>query len=110
MTLSGQFLFEKIPEQTPTIPDGLVPNQWTTAYTYTPSNALSTKTDARGVVTTYTYDSLNRLTQISYNVPSGVAATPTVTYNYDNNQSSATKGLLLSVTVGNVYSENYTYS
>jgi YD repeat-containing protein len=79
-------------------------------YTYTEFDAVATRMDARGAVTNYTYDDLHRLTQMSYNLPPGVAATPTVTYNYDNNQSSATNGLLLSVAVGSGYSESYTYS
>jgi RHS repeat-associated protein len=71
--------------------------------------------DARGAVTNYTYDTLNRLTQVSYQVPSGVASTPTVTYQYDTNQASATTGLLMSVLIGGGASnaggseENYTY-
>jgi RHS repeat-associated protein len=38
-----------------------------------------------------------------------VAATSTVTYNYDNVNGSETKGLLLSITVGSSYSETYAY-
>ncbi|MBI3650389.1 MAG: RHS repeat protein, partial [Acidobacteria bacterium] len=80
----GRMLFEKIPEQTATINDG-TGTYWTTKYVYTDFNAPSTKTDARGVVTTYTYDTMNRMTGISYNVSgaSGVAATPSVSYSYD---------------------------
>ncbi|MEW6128912.1 MAG: RHS repeat domain-containing protein [Acidobacteriota bacterium] len=104
-------LFEKIPEQTATINDG-TGTLWTMKYSYTDFGAVATRTDARGVITTYSYDTLNRLTSISYNTAgaSGVASTPTVTYNYDNNQTSIFKGLLLSVTVGTGYSETYTYS
>jgi len=40
----GRLLFEKIPEQTPTIADGGVPNQWTTAYAYTEFSADSRET------------------------------------------------------------------
>ena len=63
------------------------------------------------MITSYGYDTLNRLTSISYNTSSapGVASTPPVTYNYDNNQSSNTKGLLLSVSAGSGYSESYSY-
>jgi YD repeat-containing protein len=58
---------------------------WTTKYTYTTFDAISTRQDARGVVTTYGYDTLNRLTSISYNTSSapGVASTGNVTYTYD---------------------------
>lgn len=41
-------------------------------------NSLCQKTDARGVVTNYYYDSLNRLVGKSYTVPSGVAPMPNV--------------------------------
>jgi RHS repeat-associated protein len=107
---AGQLLYEKIPEQTATINDG-TGTYWTAKYSYNDFNLVATKTDARGVVTSYTYDTLNRLTQVSYNVgSSGVPATPTVNYNYDSVQTSATKGLLLSVTVGSNYTESYSYS
>ena len=36
-------------------------------------------------------------------------STPNVTYTYDNNQSSSTDGLLLSLSAGSGYSENYSY-
>src|SRR6185369_8702052 len=47
----------------------------------------------------------------SYNTngAAGVVSTPTVSYNYDTNQSSSTNGVLLSITVGTGYSENYVY-
>jgi YD repeat-containing protein len=106
----GHLLFERIPEMAATINDG-TGNYWSTKYTYTSFGAVDTKTDARGVITTYGYDTLNRLTSISYNTSGapGVTSTPTVTYNYDNNQSSTTKGLLLSVSAGSGYSESYSY-
>jgi YD repeat-containing protein len=106
----GHLLFERIPEMTATINDG-TGTYWSTKYTYTSFGAVDTKTDARGVITTYGYDSLNRLTSIGYNTSgaSGVASTPSVSYSYDNNQSSATKGLTLSVSVGSGYSESYSY-
>lgn len=103
----GRLLNEKIPEQ-----DGT----WSCGYTYTDFNAVATKTDARGVVTTYSYDDLHRLTGISYNTSgaSGVATTPAVTYVYDTTTSSATEGLMLSVRVGGLasaggYEEIYGY-
>jgi len=47
------------------------------------------------------YDNLNRLTSISYNTSgaTGVAATNNVAYTYDTSQTSATNGLLLSITM-----------
>ena len=111
----GRLLFEKIPEQSATINDGSG-TYWTCKYTYTDYNSVATKTDARGVVTSYTYDDLHRLTGVSYNVSgaSGVASTPSVTYSYDTGSSSATKGLVLSVLTGGAassggYEENYSY-
>ncbi len=55
------------------------------------------------------YDTLHRMISISYNTVSGVTTAPTMTYNFDNNQSSSTKGLLLSMSVGSGYSESYSY-
>src|SRR6185503_8781074 len=83
----GHLLFERIPEMTATINDG-TGTYWTTKYTYTSFGAVATKTDARGVIITYGYDNLNRLTSISYNTNGapGVASAPSVTYNYDTNQ------------------------
>ena len=75
-------------------------------------HALATKTDARGVITTYTYDTMNRVTGISYNTSgaSNVASTGGVTMSYDTSQTSATNGLLLSTSVGSNYSESYNYN
>ncbi len=69
------------------------------------------RTDARGVLTSYTYDNLNRLSTISYNVgTSGVTATPSVTLTYDQGGSAAyALGRLTSMTDG-VGSETYTYN
>jgi RHS repeat-associated protein len=110
----GRLLYERIPEQGATIWDG-VSAMWSCKYTWTDFNAVATRMDARGAVTNYTYDTLNRLTQVSYSVPSGVASTPTVVYQYDNNQASATTGLLMSVLIGGGATnaggseENYSY-
>jgi RHS repeat-associated protein len=115
----GHLLFERIPEQTATINDGSG-TYWTTKYTYTDWGVVSTRQDARGVVTTYNYDTLHQLTSISYNIASapGVAETPGVTWNYAypgtcdttaHTASGNTKGLLLSVGVGSFYSESYAY-
>lgn len=48
-----------------------------TTYTYKDFGAVYQRTDPRGIVTTYGYDTLNRLTQTSYS-----DQTPTVTYTY----------------------------
>lgn len=105
----GRLLFERIPEMSATINDG-TGTYWSMKYTYTDWSGVATKQDARGVVTTYGYDTLHRLISVSYNTVSGVTTAPTQTYNYDNVQTSATKGLLLSISVGSGYLETYNYS
>jgi len=79
-------------------------------YQYNSYGSVTQRTDARGVVTSYTYDSaLNRLTQVSYNVGStGVPATPMVTYAYGTAASSYNNGRLITMTDG-LGSESYTY-
>ena len=97
----GNLVYERVPEETATINDG-TGTLWTKKYTYTSFGDVATRTDARGVVTSYNYDSLNRLTAISYdttNAP-GVTATPSVIYTYDLSPTSLTKGLLLSLSIG----------
>ncbi|HKQ05770.1 MAG TPA: RHS repeat-associated core domain-containing protein [Blastocatellia bacterium] len=96
---------EKIPEQG----DPTQANQWTTTYTYTDFDQVATRTDARGVVTSYAYDTLNRLTQMSYNTVSGVMTAPTVTYNYDSYNGTTANGKLVRVAVGTDYEERYTF-
>ncbi|HWX43144.1 MAG TPA: RHS repeat-associated core domain-containing protein [Blastocatellia bacterium] len=104
-----RLLYEQIPEQSATINDG-TGAMWSCAYTYTNFDAVATKTDARGVVITYGYDSLNRLSSVSYDTSHapGVASTPNVTYNYDMSTTGTTRGLLLSVTMG-TFQESYSY-
>jgi RHS repeat-associated protein len=106
----GRLMFERTPEQSATINDG-TGQMWSVKYTYTDFHAVESRTDSRGVVTTYGYDELHRLTSITYdtsNAPA-VATTPSVTYNYDRTSNSSTKGLLLSVVVGSGYREDYSY-
>jgi YD repeat-containing protein len=50
----GRMLYDRIPEQTATINDGSG-TYWTTKYTYTDSNQVATRQDARGVITSYSY-------------------------------------------------------
>ncbi len=101
----GRLLYERIPEQSATINDG-TGTMWSCKYTYTDFSAVATKTDARGVLFTYDYDSMNRLRNVIPNVSNapGVAAGGGAVFTYDNNNGSATRGLLLSA--GN---ESYTY-
>ena len=107
---TGRLLYEKIPEQTASINDG-TGTLWTSKYTYTDFNQIDTCTDARGVVATNTYDTLNRLTQTSYSTVSGVTTAPTVTYTYDSDTTYSTTaaGKLLRVNVGTDYQERYTF-
>ena len=75
------------------------------------------RTDARGVVTSYTYDTLNRLTGVSYNVSgaTGVPATSSLSFTFGNDSSCNSAhgagciGKLITMTDG-VGSENYTYN
>jgi len=75
------------------------------------------RTDARGVVTSYGYDGLNRLSSVSYNVSgaTGVPATSTVSFSYGLTSSCTTAhgtgciGQLITLSDG-VGSENYSYN
>jgi RHS repeat-associated protein len=86
------------------------PESGTTSYSYRTSGGAfcagdlslpCTRTDARGVSTTYSYDTLNRLSLKSYS-----DGTPSAGYSYDFSQ---TWGLTLTNTVGRL-AEIYTYS
>jgi RHS repeat-associated protein len=59
------------------------------SYTYTPDGKLATRTWARGVVTTYSYDSIGQMTNISYS-----DSTPSVSFAYDRlgRQTTITDG------------------
>ena len=69
--------------------------QYSTSFSYTSGgspcsgnpSAVCSRTDPRGITTTYTYDAVNRLTKISYS-----NSTPTVTYCYDGNNTSCISG------------------
>ena len=82
------------------------PEAGKTEYTYTDFDAVSTRRDARGVVTTYTYGPLNLLTGVSYNNVTGVAPTAPVSISYKT--SSYGKGRIAMVTDG-AGSESYAY-
>ena len=72
---------------------------------------LLTRTDARGVVTSYGYDGLNRLTSVSYNVSNapGVPATASVGLTYGASAAQFNNGRLITMMDG-FGSENYTYN
>jgi len=106
----GRLLYEKIPEQSATINDG-TGTMWSSKYSYTEWGGVANKQDARGVITSYAYDSLHRATQVSYNTVSGVTTAPTVTYvyDYDVNYGTTATGKLLRVNLGSDYQERYTF-
>ena len=59
------------------------PEQGTTTYGYNADDTVQTITDARNAVMTFSYNQRKLVTGITFTVPSGVAATPNVTFNYD---------------------------
>src|SRR5205085_5839908 len=62
-------------------------------------------------VTTYSYETLHRLQQVSYSTVAGVATAPTVTYTYDDDFTYGVnnQGALLRINVGSDYQERYTF-
>jgi RHS repeat-associated protein len=78
-------------------------------------NNLLYRTDARGVLASYTYDGLNRLTGVSSNVGNtGVPATASVSFAYGSSSCTSAHGAgcigqPITMTDG-VGSENYTYN
>ncbi len=71
------------------------PEQGTSNYTYFADDTVQTVTDARGATTTFGYNNRGLVTSITYGVPSGVAATPNVSFGYDSagNRTSMSDGL-----------------
>jgi RHS repeat-associated protein len=91
------------------VTDATTPEAGHVGYQYNSFSLLTQKTDARGVITTYAYDTLNRLQTVSYNVGStGVPATPTVTYQYGTNSAQNNNGRLIK-TLDGLGSEAYSY-
>ena len=69
-------------------------------YQYDANGNLTQKTDARQVVTNYTYDNLNRVLSRSYSAPTGLPnyqTTPNVAYTYDDVNVPFSKGKLTKV-------------
>jgi RHS repeat-associated protein len=75
--------------------------QWCMSYDYDENGSLLRKTDARGAVSNYIYDQLNRITGRTY-----TDGTPAVAYSYDPNIANG-KGRLSSVSSS---VSTYTYS
>src|SRR5262249_47769882 len=86
-------------------------NQVQTSFSYDNWNDIQTRTDPRGVITTYGYDGLNRLRTVTYTIPqgSGVSATSSLSYTYGTNIAQFNNGRLITMTDG-VGSENYSYN
>ncbi|MGH9957467.1 MAG: hypothetical protein ACREBC_10115, partial [Pyrinomonadaceae bacterium] len=59
------------------------PEQGTTTYSYNQDDTINVVTDARGATTTFGYNPRHLVTSLTYGVPAGVAATPNVTFGYD---------------------------
>jgi RHS repeat-associated protein len=80
-----------------------------TTMQYNDLGLMTQSTDARGVITNYGYDTLNRLTSVSYDVGStGVSATPSLSYTFGTSAASLNNGRLLTMADG-VGSETYSY-
>lgn len=56
---------------------------WTGIYKYNRHGLIKDAYDAGGVHTSFEYDGLNRIHQISYSRESGMVRTPNITYTYD---------------------------
>jgi RHS repeat-associated protein len=85
------------------------PENGTTGYGYDGNGNLTSKTDNRGVVTSYFYDALNRMKLRQYQIPSGVAAaTSNVSYSYDTGQNGI--GRLALVSQSSAPSSSYAYN
>ena len=78
-----------------------LPESGTTSFQYNTFDKLIQRTDNRGVITTYSYDTMNRPYQTIYNVgTTGVPATPAITYSFGTNPSQYNNGRLLTSTDG----------
>ena len=70
------------------------PEQGTTTYSYNGDDTVSTTTDARGAVASFKYTGRHLLANINYTPGAGVAATPNVSFGYDEagNRTSMSDG------------------
>src|SRR5262249_15556786 len=83
MVYDGHGRLEKrylpIYQGTPTVPNPTPYDQ----YEYYANDTVRRMTDPRGVIKDYSYNNRNLLTSVAYTVPADVAATPNVSYGYD---------------------------
>jgi YD repeat-containing protein len=72
-------------------PNALAPS----SFVFNADDTLQVETDARGAISAFSYNNRGLVTGITYGVPSGVAATPNVTFSYDEigNRTFMTDGL-----------------
>jgi YD repeat-containing protein len=86
-------------------------NEWSSAYSYDENSNLKTRTDARGIITSYNYDDLNRNTTIDYSTTT--TTNPDVTRRYDGAGVSGgilyAKGQLTHVGTEGAFVSSYTY-
>ncbi len=86
------------------------PESGTVGFVYNNWNLATQVTDARNVIKAITYDTMNRLTGVSYNVSgTGVPATPAVTFTYGTSTALLNNGRLLTMTDG-LGSESYSWN
>jgi RHS repeat-associated protein len=87
-----------------------MPESGQVQYQYNAFDEVTQRTDPRGVITTYSYDTLNRPYQTIYNVgATGVPATPTVTNTFGTTPSQFNNGRLLSLATAGVETDTYSY-
>jgi YD repeat-containing protein len=87
-----------------------MPETGQTQYQYNSFNQPTQRTDARGVITTYSFDTLNRPYQVIYNVgATGVPATPTVTYTFGTTPAQFNNGRLITLATAGVETDTFTY-
>ena len=80
------------------------PESGTAQYTYTTFSQVNTRTDARNITSTYSYDGINRLSGITYS-----DSTSPVSFTYDQGGSQSNASDRLTSMTDGVGSETYQY-
>ncbi|MGH9943951.1 MAG: hypothetical protein ACRD9R_16525, partial [Pyrinomonadaceae bacterium] len=119
----GRLTHQKLAETSATINDagqfvgtGGAGAQWSDSFTYDTRSNLVTRTDARGVLTNFSYtsggqpDPLNRLQAVAYTVPAGanIPAAAPVSYVYETDATKDRTRVLQVVTAG-ISAEDFAY-